>query len=340
MSIDDLQHPEAETRLDPFPYLAHAHRPGVKDFIESEGIVIGQITKPELLEIGYLMYNFVGDGQVPIIKPKDGDSTKQLVFLTREQLEQHKREYLPQGVTFEQLGEIEEDMSIFMRNVVQLTYINDLFNIDARHRGNSLQNYLTRFLSELKEEQYALQGINLDGKLDWESKEKIVITASSKIKTKYKIPNDIKVKGIPINKFERRGEGRNVFGYPCPCMDCNHIFPANDGIKFYDDGSITGIDIQVRMNVVTNHLAGHGINNNANDRVDRDHRYMTLKGYIEIFKRKDLDMEIDQIVKLDYTELEQEILLEMFRLALIELKIDGIPDKYLILKTKEMLFIS
>lgn len=298
-------------------------------------------TKKELAELGYAMYNRVGDGQVAIIKEIGGQDTRDDALITKEQLRRHIEESLPQGIEIAELPSIVADMEKFMNEVQILTAVSDLVDPEGRLGGTWMQNYAMQFLDQLDSD-YPDWDVMTKAQqaemLDWEKRGEIIREATSIVKSNYQIPDN--VRGIPLTMLDRRGEGRGVFGNPCPCMECEHIFPATDGIKIYDDGSVTGVPGQVRMNVVTSHLSSHGINNNQNQTVDRDHRYMTLESYQRIYAKRAMDDEGPNILRLNYKKIEQEVLTQVLigirkRIGLEE----QLTDMELEKRVKEMLFI-
>lgn len=297
MDTENLPTVEGQSSTPPEAKFRFVHDPqkATVNFFEEHGLEFGRgYTKAELRQMGWAFYNRVGDGQVPIIKQIDGENTRMDALLTPEQLERHKKESLPEGITEQDLPAIEDDMNKFMRRVQSLTYITE--NLTPESRGGAImQNYINRFISETEDAHPELVP-KIEEKLkeaDFyrsDIPDEIVAGAMKTVKDKHEVPDN--VRGIPVNQLARRGEGRGVFGHPCPCMDCEHEFPATDGIKIFDeDGLITGMKGQIRMNVITSHLAGHGINNNENQTVDRDHRYMTLREYLPIYEKRQLDEE-------------------------------------------------
>lgn len=315
-----------------------------KTFFETHALdITHRYTKPEMIKLGWVFYNRVGSGQVPIIKQIDGENTRMDALLTKEQLERHKKESLPEGLKEEDLPLIESDMNEFMHRVQLLTYASE--SLGPRNRGVSrMRNYLGAFIRDVKgispelaeKVERKLRETNFYG-----SKTPLVIvdTAIQSVSEKHKIPDN--VRGIPVGNLDRRGEGSGVFGYPCPCMDCEYIFPRTDGIKIFDtDGSITGTKGQIRMNVITNHLAGHGINNNENQTVDRDHRYMTLREYLPIYEKRYLDEKSRVPSFVEIKQIQKEILLKVLTEVRNKLDLESeISDRELDRTASKYLFI-
>lgn len=287
----------------PYPLIL-INNPKTREFMEERGLDPQKnYTKSDLMEHGFYFYNMVGDGQVSIVKKIENEETGKIPFLTKDQLEQHIKESLPEGLEASELREIENDMNQFIDEVHKLTLIRDRISPDATHTVNDIPRFLGKL--EVLHPEWNIQEKARDIELyDWDLRSEIVGDSAKKVQQKYNIPDN--VRGIPLSALDRRGEGNNVDNHPCPHMECDHMFTSQDGIRIYDDGSISGEPGQIRMNQITTHLAGHGISNNENSTVDKDHRYMTIKEYLTIYNRKKNDD--SQIQELDPKKVNEDLL--------------------------------
>lgn len=307
-------------------------------FFAAHGLDIEKkYTKEELTTLGYAMYNRVGDGQVPIVKQIEGQDVREDALLTKEQLEQHIRESLPEGIDLAELPAIEADMKVFMNEVGILVQVHEYLDPKGRGRG-WMRNYIWSFLDDIGREfpDWVVTQRASNAKISTEMNN-IVEKAMKAVADRYSVPDN--VRGIPRSMIDERKEGAGVFGNPCPCMQCRAVFPREDGIKIYDDGRVTGTPGQVRMNSIVRHLAGHGVNNNENQTVDRDHRYMTIREYMKIYESR--DPEDEKILRLNPKKIAMEVTMEAFRNTRHALGLDDGPltDEILEEKVREYFFV-
>jgi len=289
-------------------------------------------TKQELLDQGFGMANRIGNGERAIVNEADGQDTSRDFFLTTEQLRAHIRESLPEGVTLEDLPHIEEDMAQFMQEVRAAVGANKLLT-----DSYIIMNQLLPFMDELSAEHPEWDVEQRMQKM-WEENPDVVDDlpeqAANQSREHWQVPRD--VRGIPIENLAGRSEGNNTL--PCPCMECSVAFPAENGIKIFDeDGSITGRpNTQVRMNSISRHLAGHGVCNNGNEAVkDPDQRYMTLKEYLPLYERRDAGQ---PAIAID--ELEKELFTTALHLMCEKLGLEDLPEERVKQAIREYLYLE
>ncbi len=265
---------------------------------------IQEPSREQLREQGYGLINKIGDGAKPIVLDIEGTDVSTEKFLTTAQLEEHRKEVVPEGLSDAELELIAQDMENFIYEIQARSFIYELFDPESRV-ANSIRNLLVQIRNELGKLYPELQiaenrkAFGLDADTDAED----VAAAMAYIKGTQHV--DETVLGIPISDFTRRGEGLSSEGAPCPCLGCSHIFTVNAGIVITDaSGRLTGEPGKVRINSIVAHLASHGISNKGNGS-DPTQRYMTIKEYLPLYEqRKQTSFDFKQF---DYKGIEQAI---------------------------------
>jgi hypothetical protein len=248
----------------------------MKSFAQKNGLPLDRPTSlKELMSNGYVMFNDTGEKERVIIQVCGDKDWRDKSLITADELLQSKKDTLPEGITDEQLKEIEIDMDLFIDEVQHATQVNE--HLGGRGVG-STSNKMNLVAMELG----VFETIKNNGKLNFDIKQVFIRDAQNEVRKKYKIPNE--VRGIPVEKLARRGESK-ANGHGCPVIDCPHVFSGTGGVLIYDgEGHFTSEPKTIRINSVVAHLAGHGISETGKAAVDQS--YISIRDYLPIFDRR------------------------------------------------------
>ncbi|HTK03553.1 MAG TPA: hypothetical protein VL401_02170 [Alphaproteobacteria bacterium] len=279
--------------------------PRTQAFLNSQNLdSTRSIPKQELISRGFVLQNQIGMGERTIVQIINGKDFSNTPFLTKDEFEEHKKEVLPENTTDQELIQIGNDMDKFVTLANTLTYVSDLLSPQVGIPKT------INFLTWVSQKENFKIGENFIKDFEEAIKE-----AQNKIKEKHKIPDTLR--GIPVSQIKTRKEGANVDNHDCPVLDCNHKFQGNSGIIIYDSEISLLTPNQRRINNVTAHLASHGISNNGEVK-DPHQRYFTIKEYMPLFEKRDIDPELN----FDPSQLHQEVLTESLKLTMNKLKIN------------------
>ena len=252
--------------------------PRTRKFI-SENNIKQDVTRTELINLGYSMQNQVALAERTIVRRINEVDTSELPLLTFDQLSKHISESLPEGMTVQELPAVEADMKNFILDAIALSKVYRILSEEKVH-------LLVNFFNAMKSNNLFAKGISGEFGEDKFLESFLYISREAQLETKrqYKIPE--KIRGIPIELIKERKEGGDVNGHGCPVLSCGHTFDGNYGVRIYE--TIEDLEARdpkdVRLNFVVAHLASHGISENGDHVKDfNSQNYASLKWYKKIY---------------------------------------------------------